>query len=293
MAKGILKKVAQRLITSHYRKYPKSRLNSSLSSTGQQGFPDQSGFQTAAVSTNQSLWMKPSELNLLKDPVVIDELKDAEDIEKELLSDNIDSQLPRVNLKIDTHALIKALMESGFTMQQAEALTMSMVQIVGGNSDTLQSSMVSKSQAQLTIQKFASQLAILRRDMMIMEKTDFTELVTKIERITSELEQLRRTTKDEITKISSDLTLDFNLEKGKVKDMHLDHLRAVEDKHAKIFEKINNIEKELQNVRSYINTENASLQTLFERYKSDSVKVAFGAIATCMTIVLGFYRIWS
>lgn len=296
MAKGVLKKVAQRLVTSQYhRSHFKSRSNSYLTSTGQPTTPEQTGIQAAAVSTSQSLWVKPSETNYYKEPVemTVDRLKDDEDIKNELLSNAIDCQIPKVNQKIDTHALVKALMESGFTLQQAERLTMSMVQIVGNNADTLQSSMVSKSQAELTVQKFASQLAILRRDMMIMEKTDFTELVTKIERITSELHQLQRTTKDEITKISSDLTLDFNLEKGKVKDMHLDHLRIVEEKHARLFEKLNNIDKELHNIRSYINTENAALQTTFERYKSDSVKLAFGAVASCMTIILGFYRLWS
>lgn len=120
------------------------------------------------------------EMSLEKDSLLdaIDKLKDDQEIHKEISVNGSEASSNRqATRKLDTHALVKTLMEGskfvamkatsiidnvisqfwldidnychllGFTLQQAEAITMTMVGVVDESTDGLRNFMVSKPQA--------------------------------------------------------------------------------------------------------------------------------------------------
>lgn len=51
-------------------------------------------------------------------------------------------------------------------------------------------------------------------------------------------------------------------------------------------------DRHLTQTNMKIDTEVAGLKTMLESHKLDTIKYLAGSVFTCLTVVLGFYRIW-
>uniref|UniRef100_A0A8C6R119 Mitochondrial calcium uniporter regulator 1 n=1 Tax=Nannospalax galili TaxID=1026970 RepID=A0A8C6R119_NANGA len=174
----------------------------------------------------------------------------------------------------DTHALVCLLEANGFTAQQAEIIVSALVKITEANMDIIYKDMVTKVQQEITLQQIMSKIANVKKDMIILEKSEFSALRAENEKIKLELHQLKQHVMDEVIKVRTDTKLDFNLEKSRLKELHAQQDRALTQTDRKI------------------ETEVAGLKTLLEVHKLDTIKYLAGSVFTCLTVALGFYRLW-
>ncbi|NXY17866.1 MCUR1 regulator, partial [Atrichornis clamosus] len=177
-------------------------------------------------------------------------------------------------LFFDTHALVCLLEENGFTTQQSEVIVSALVKIMNTNLDMIYKDMVTKVQQEIALQQVMSHIGGVKKDMIILEKSEFSALRSENEKIKLELQQIKKQVMDEITKVRADNKLNLNLEKSRVKELHAQQDRALTQTDRKI------------------DTEVADLKTMLETHKLDNIKYLAGSVFTCLTVALGFYRLW-
>ncbi|KAI4891357.1 hypothetical protein NFI96_022952 [Prochilodus magdalenae] len=195
-------------------------------------------------------------------------------------------------LLFDTHAMVQLMEESGFTSQQAEVVIQMLVNTTNSNMDIMYGDMVTKTQQEIMLQKIMSHIAAVKKDMIILEKSEFSALLAENERIKVELVQLRNQLFDVMNKVRLDNKLDMNLEKSQVKEMTADHEKTLLQTRNGMMEMLNEQDRHVSQNNVKIDTEVAGLKTMLESHKLDSIKYLAGSVFTCLTVVLGFYRIW-
>ncbi|NWQ89343.1 MCUR1 regulator, partial [Burhinus bistriatus] len=162
----------------------------------------------------------------------------------------------------------------GFTTRQSEVIVSALVKIMNTNLDMIYKDMVTKVQQEIALQQVMSHIGGVKKDMIILEKSEFSTLRSENEKIKLELQQIKKQVMDEITKVRADNKLNLNLEKSRVKELHAQQDRALTQTDRKI------------------DTEVADLKTMLESHKLDNIKYLAGSVFTCLTVALGFYRLW-
>ncbi|XP_077348346.1 mitochondrial calcium uniporter regulator 1 [Lithobates pipiens] len=192
----------------------------------------------------------------------------------------------------DTHAVVQVLEDKGFSTRQSEVIVSALVKIMNTNMDLIYQDMVSKVQQEITLQQVMSHIASVKKDMIILEKSEFSALRTQNEKVKIELQQLKKQLKDEILKVRANNKLDFNSEKSRIKEMYADHDKKLLELRTEIVEMHVDQDKGLTQTKRKIDTEVAGLKTMLESHKLDTIKYLAGSVFTCLTIALGFYRLW-
>uniref|UniRef100_A0A5F7ZV51 Mitochondrial calcium uniporter regulator 1 n=1 Tax=Macaca mulatta TaxID=9544 RepID=A0A5F7ZV51_MACMU len=171
-------------------------------------------------------------------------------------------------LYFDTHALVCLLEDNGFATQQAEIIVSALVKILEANMDVVYKDMVTKMQQEITFQQIMSQIANVKKDMIILEKSEFSALRAENEKIKLELHQLKQ-------------QVMYSLNEKKLLELRTEivALHAQQD-------------RALTQTDRKIETEVAGLKTMLESHKLDNIKYLAGSIFTCLTVALGFYRLW-
>ncbi|XP_020842440.1 mitochondrial calcium uniporter regulator 1 [Phascolarctos cinereus] len=195
-------------------------------------------------------------------------------------------------LYFDTHAVVLLLEEKGFTTQQAEIIVSSLVKIMNNNMEVVSQDMVTKVHQEITVQQIMSQIAGVKKDMIILEKSEFSTLRAENEKLTLELHQLKQRMLDEILKVRADNKLDFNLEKSRVKELYALNERKLLEMRSEVLTLQAQQLRALTQTDRKIDTEVAGLKTMLESHKLDNIKYLAGSIFTCLTVALGFYRLW-
>ncbi|XP_048388081.1 coiled-coil domain-containing protein 90B, mitochondrial isoform X2 [Stegostoma tigrinum] len=178
-------------------------------------------------------------------------------------------------LCFDTHALVLELENNGFRKEQAEAVVTILANLTSASMDSTYQDMVTKAQQEIMLQQIMAHLDSIRKDMVILEKSEFSNLRMENEKIKIELEHLKLQLLDEIKKIRSDTKLDMNLEKSRIMDTNSDTDRAITETNKKI------------------DTDVASLKTMLESLKLETMRYLAASVFSCLAIALGFYRFWQ
>ncbi|XP_050797607.1 mitochondrial calcium uniporter regulator 1 isoform X1 [Gopherus flavomarginatus] len=206
-------------------------------------------------------------------------------------------------LFFDTHALVCLLEENGFTTQQSEIIVSALVKIMNTNMDVIYKDMVTKVQQEITLQQIMSHIGGVKKDMIILEKSEFSALRAENEKIKLELYLLKKQVMDEVTKVRADNKLGFNLEKSRVKELLFIRFQLLHLKYSINEKKLLEIRTEIVAMHAQqdraltqtdrkIDTEVAGLKTMLESHKLDNIKYLAGSVFTCLTVALGFYRLW-
>ncbi|XP_071387720.1 mitochondrial calcium uniporter regulator 1 [Centroberyx affinis] len=195
-------------------------------------------------------------------------------------------------LFFDTHAVVRLLEENGFSTPQAEVIVKVLVRTTNSNMDAIYNDMVTKVQQEIMLQRVMSQIASVKKDMIILEKSEFSTLLAENEKIKIQLLQLKVQLADVMNKVRSDTILDMNLEKSRVKEMKAEHEKKLLETRTGIMEMNAEQDRHLTQTNMKIDTEVAGLKTMLESHKLDTIKYLAGSVFTCLTVVLGFYRIW-
>lgn len=195
-------------------------------------------------------------------------------------------------LYFDTHALVCLLEANGFTIQQAEIIVSALVKITETNMNIIYKDMVSKMQQEIALQQVLSKIANVKKDMVILEKSEFSALRAENEKIKLELHQLKQQVMDEVTKVRTDTKLNFNLEKSRVKELYSLNEKKMLELRTEIVSLHAQQDRALTQTDRKIETEVAGLKTMLEAHKLDTIKYLAGSVFTCLTVALGFYRLW-
>ncbi|KAM8881560.1 mitochondrial calcium uniporter regulator 1 [Synchiropus picturatus] len=195
-------------------------------------------------------------------------------------------------LYFDTHAVVRLLEDNGFTTQQAEVLVQVLMKMTHSNMDTIYRDMVNKAEQEIMLQRVMSQIAALKKDMIILEKSEFSTLLAENEKLKIQLLQLKVQLADVMNKLRADSILDMNLEKSRVNELKTEHEKRLLEMRTEIMEMIAEQDRHLTQSNMKIDTEVAGLKTMLESHKLDTIKYLAGSVFTCLTVVLGFYRIW-
>ncbi|XP_071409308.1 mitochondrial calcium uniporter regulator 1 [Pithys albifrons albifrons] len=202
------------------------------------------------------------------------------------------SLLGNRRLFFDTHALVCLLEENGFTTQQSEVIVSALVKIMNTNLDMIYKDMVTKVQQEIALQQVMSHIGGVKKDMIILEKSEFSALRSENEKIKLELQQIKKQLMDEITKVRADNKLHLNLEKSRVKELYSLNERKLLEMRTEIVELHAQQDRALTQTDRKIDTEVADLKTMLESHKLDNIKYLAGSVFTCLTVALGFYRLW-
>ncbi|XP_033125334.1 mitochondrial calcium uniporter regulator 1-like [Anneissia japonica] len=177
-------------------------------------------------------------------------------------------------LIFDTHAVVSRLEESGINRVQAECITSILNQLMQRIAELQNKDMVTKEQQEIMLQQIMAQIAAVKKDMVILEKSQFSALKGDNEKLSTEVQQLRGQLKDEVVKLKNAFTLDINLEKSRAKEA-------------------NNIsEQDIKSTNNRITTEIANLNAKMEATKFESLKYFGATLLGSVTIMLGAYRIF-
>nr|XP_048695892.1 mitochondrial calcium uniporter regulator 1 isoform X3 [Caretta caretta] len=195
-------------------------------------------------------------------------------------------------LFFDTHALVCLLEENGFTTQQSEIIVSALVKIMNTNMDVIYKDMVTKVQQEITLQQIMSHIGGVKKDMIILEKSEFSALRAENEKVKLELQMLKKQVTDEVTKVRADNKLGFNLEKSRVKELYSVNEKKLLEIRTEIVALHAQQDRALTQTDRKIDTEVAGLKTMLESHKLDNIKYLAGSVFTCLTVALGFYRLW-
>ncbi|XP_008305931.1 mitochondrial calcium uniporter regulator 1 [Cynoglossus semilaevis] len=195
-------------------------------------------------------------------------------------------------LFFDTHAVVRLLEENGFTTQQSEVIVKVLLKMTTSNMDVIYADMVTKVQQEIMLQRVMSQIASVKKDMIILEKSEFSTLLAENEKLKIQLMQLKIQLADVMNKVRSDTILDMNLEKSRVKELKAENEKKLLETRTEIMEMTAEQDRHLTQTNMKIDTEIAGLKTMLESHKLDTIKYLAGSVFTCLTVVLGFYRIW-
>ncbi|KAM6984336.1 coiled-coil domain-containing protein 90B, mitochondrial isoform 2-T2 [Tautogolabrus adspersus] len=176
--------------------------------------------------------------------------------------------LEQRKLTFDSHTMVTELESSGFTKRQAELIVSALVTLTTANMDIVYKDMVTKAHQEIALQQIVAHLDSIRKDMVILEKSDFANLRSENSKMKRELEQLQNRMKfTEQEKKLMEASTEFHHKKA---DLEHDNMEI-------------NKKMELQV---------ASLKTLLESLKLTTIRYLAATVFSCLAIALGVYRLW-
>ncbi|KAM5319822.1 coiled-coil domain-containing protein 90B, mitochondrial isoform 2-T2 [Glossophaga mutica] len=201
--------------------------------------------------------------------------------------------LEQRKLTFDTHALVQDLETHGFDKAQAETIVSALTTLSNVSLDTIYKEMVTQAQQEITVQQLMAHLDSIRKDMVILEKSEFANLRAENEKMKIELEQVKQQLINETSRIRADNKLDINLERSRVTDMFTDQEKKLMEATTEFTKKDTKTNSIISETSNKIDTEIASLKTLMESNKLETIRYLAASVFTCLAIALGFYRIWK
>ncbi|RMC07469.1 hypothetical protein DUI87_16941 [Hirundo rustica rustica] len=194
--------------------------------------------------------------------------------------------LEQRKVTFDTHALVQDLEAHGFGKEQAQTIVSALITLSNVSLDTVYKDMVTQAQQkectlingmfyfskEITLQQIMAHLDSIRKDMVILEKSEFANLRAENEKMKIELDQVKQQLMTETGKIRADSKLDINLERSRVTDMFTDQERKLMEATTEFHKKDANTNSIISEISNKIDTEIASLKTLMESNKLDTIR---------------------
>uniref|UniRef100_A0AAQ4PQ35 Mitochondrial calcium uniporter regulator 1 n=1 Tax=Gasterosteus aculeatus aculeatus TaxID=481459 RepID=A0AAQ4PQ35_GASAC len=141
-------------------------------------------------------------------------------------------------LFFDTHAVVRIFEENGFTTPQAEVMVEVLVRMTNSNMNVIYNDMVTKVQQEIMLQRLMSQIASVKKDMVILEKSEFTALLAENEKLKIQLSEIKVTLIDVMNKVRSHAIMDMNLEKNRARELKVGHDKMLLERRAEILEMV-------------------------------------------------------
>ncbi|KAJ6617888.1 hypothetical protein lerEdw1_014942 [Lerista edwardsae] len=166
--------------------------------------------------------------------------------------------LEQRKLTFDTHRLVQDLEAHGFVKEQAQTIVSALTVLSNVSMDTIYKDMVTQAQQEITLQQIMAHLDSIRKDMVILEKSEFANL--------------RAENENETSRIRADNKLDINLERSRVTDMFTEQEKKFMEATTEFHKKDSSTNKSVTGVSNKIDAEIAALKTLMESNKLDTIR---------------------
>ncbi|KAG8550607.1 hypothetical protein GDO81_023184 [Engystomops pustulosus] len=153
--------------------------------------------------------------------------------------------------------------------------------------------MVTRAQQEITLQQIMAHLDSIRKDMVILEKSEFATLRAENERMKIEIGHVRQHLQNETNQIRADTKLDINLERSRLTDMFTEQEKKLMEASTDFHKKNVTTDGAITEINKKIDIDIASLKTLMESHKLDTIRFLAASVFTCLAIALGFYRLWK
>ncbi|XP_022449671.1 coiled-coil domain-containing protein 90B, mitochondrial isoform X5 [Delphinapterus leucas] len=184
--------------------------------------------------------------------------------------------LEQRKLTFDTHALVQDLETHGFDKAQAETIVSALTILSNVSLDTIYKEMVTQAQQEITVQQLMAHLDSIRKDMVILEKSEFANLRAENQKMKIELEQVKQQLINETSRIRADNKLDINLERSRVTDMFTDQEKKLMEATTEFTKNDTKTRGIISETGNKIDTEIASLKTLMESNKLETIRYLAG-----------------
>ncbi|KAK0144186.1 Coiled-coil domain-containing protein 90B, mitochondrial [Merluccius polli] len=201
--------------------------------------------------------------------------------------------LEQRKLTFDSHAVVTDLEKNGFEKKQAEIIVSALVTLTTANMDIVYKDMVTSSHQEVALQQILAHLDSLRKDMVILEKSEFANLRSENEKMKRELDQLKARLTEESQRVRGEARLDINLERSRISDMFTEQEKKLLEATTEFHRKNANLDHDTMETNKKIDLDVASLKTLLESLKLETVRYLAASVFACLAIALGFYRLWK
>uniref|UniRef100_A0A8C5M0U7 Coiled-coil domain containing 90B n=1 Tax=Leptobrachium leishanense TaxID=445787 RepID=A0A8C5M0U7_9ANUR len=196
-------------------------------------------------------------------------------------------------LTFDTHALVQDLESHGFDKNQSETIVSALGTLTNLSIDTVYRDMVTRVQQEITVQQIMAHLDSIRKDMVILEKSEFATLRAENEKMKIELDHVKQHLLNETNRIRADTKLDINLERSRLADMFAEQEKRLVEASTEFNKKNATTDGVITEIHKKIDIDIASLKTLMESHKLETIRYMAASVFTCLAIALGFYRLWK
>ncbi|TDH05373.1 hypothetical protein EPR50_G00142910 [Perca flavescens] len=200
--------------------------------------------------------------------------------------------LEQRKLTFDSHTMVTELEGSGFEKRQAELIVSALVTLATANMDIVYKDMVTKSHQEIALQQIMAHLDAIRKDMVILEKSDFANLRSENAKMKQELEQLQIRLKEESQKVRAETRLDINLERSRISDVFTEQEKKLMEASTEFHHKKADLENDNMEINRKIDLQVASLKTVLESLKLETIRYLAATVFSCLAIALGVYRLW-
>ncbi|TKS83390.1 Coiled-coil domain-containing protein 90B, mitochondrial [Collichthys lucidus] len=200
--------------------------------------------------------------------------------------------LEQRKLTFDSHNMVTELESSGFEKRQAELIVSALVTLTTANMDIVYKDMVTKAHQEIALQQIMAHLDSIRKDMVILEKSEFANLRSENTKMKRELEQLMNRLKEETLKIRAETKLDINLESSRISDMFTEQERKLMEANTEFNHKKADLEHDNMEISKKMDLQVASLKTVLESLKLETIRYLAATMFSCLAIALGVYRFW-
>ncbi|XP_076606878.1 coiled-coil domain-containing protein 90B, mitochondrial [Chaetodon auriga] len=200
--------------------------------------------------------------------------------------------LEQRKLTFDSHVMVTELENSGFEKRQAELIVSALVTLTTANMDIVYKDMVTKAHQEIAVQQIMAHLDAIRKDMVILEKSEFANLRSENTKMKRELEQLQNRLKEECLKVRAETKLDINLESSRISDMFTEQEKKLMEASTEFHHKKADLEHDNMEINKKMDLQVASLKTVLESLKLETIRYLAATVFSCLAIALGVYRLW-
>uniref|UniRef100_A0A8C7MZL3 Coiled-coil domain containing 90B n=1 Tax=Oncorhynchus kisutch TaxID=8019 RepID=A0A8C7MZL3_ONCKI len=186
--------------------------------------------------------------------------------------------LEQRKLTFDSHAMVIELESNGFEKRQAEIIVAALVTLATANMDIVYKDMVTGAHQEIALQQIMAHLDSIRKDMVILEKSEFANLRSENAKMKTELDQIRNRLMEESKKVRAEAKLDINLERSRVTDMFTEQEKKLMENSTEFHRKNAVIDHETMETTKKIDLEVASLKTLLESLKLETIRYLAGSV---------------
>ncbi|XP_030292889.1 coiled-coil domain-containing protein 90B, mitochondrial [Sparus aurata] len=200
--------------------------------------------------------------------------------------------LEQRKLTFDSHSMVRELESSGFEKRQAELIVSALVTLTTANMDIVYKDMVTKAHQEIALQQIVAHLDSIRKDMVILEKSEFASLRSENTKMKRELEQLQNRLKEETLRVQAETKLDINLESSRISDMFTEQEKKLMEASTDFHHKKADLEHDNMEINKKMDLQVASLKTVLESLKLETIRYLAATVFSCLAIALGVYRLW-
>ncbi|KND01928.1 uncharacterized protein SPPG_02435 [Spizellomyces punctatus DAOM BR117] len=122
------------------------------------------------------------------------------------------------NTTFNTARYAQMLQAEGFTAAQSDAVLALVTEAVSESMENVARSMVTKSEQTAELTDAESDFTQLRSEIHTLEKRDFAILRAELERILQEVDRMKSSMREEVSRVHGGVRLDINLEKARIQD---------------------------------------------------------------------------